>query len=493
MADDKTTAKRGFVFITTAKVYFLLTSLFAQLAFPRLFGDPVLFGRYRVVSALLNVFSMVIITATVQAVSRFASQKSMSDKGVIRGACIVQACLFLPIFFALLLGSNTVASYVFHDKTLSSPIRASSFVLLAYAFYAVFVGVINGTKRFARQAGLDITFSTLKTLLMVVLVVLTSSVTLAFSGFAIAGFVVLLLSVFLARPFAEGETLRPSQYLSYILPIGAWAFLLNLLLQVDVIAIKAKQFEGGADEASLVAAVYGAAKNLAIIPYQTVISLSFVAFPFVASASNAQKAKGAASSAIRASAILSLLALVFIYPMRADLLSVIFGAPYKEASSYMLPLLCATSFLAMMHVANAVVASASRPFLVLWSGGLAVATQVLLLIFLLGSDTKNPAILASYATLAGCAVGGVASLFVAFRLFEGGFFRTLFSTFLGAGVSTLISKILEGILHPVAIAIVATSVFVLLLFITKGVTLEEVKSLLASGRRRPNLQDSEHL
>ncbi|HNU69179.1 MAG TPA: hypothetical protein PKG82_08515, partial [Myxococcota bacterium] len=61
-------AGRGFFLITGAKLWFLLTATFTSLAFPRLFGDQVLFGQYRVVSGLLNVVTMVVITASVQAV-----------------------------------------------------------------------------------------------------------------------------------------------------------------------------------------------------------------------------------------------------------------------------------------------------------------------------------------------------------------------------------------------------------------------------------------
>ena len=42
-------AGRGFLFITAAKLYFLLTATFTTLAFPRLFGDPASYGRFRVV------------------------------------------------------------------------------------------------------------------------------------------------------------------------------------------------------------------------------------------------------------------------------------------------------------------------------------------------------------------------------------------------------------------------------------------------------------
>jgi|GEM_PF-3488322 len=492
MNDDKTRAKRGFIFITTAKIYFLLTSLFAQLAFPRLFGDTVLFGQYRVVSAILNVFSMVTITATVQAVSKFASQKSLSDKGVIKGACLVQAGVFLPIFLVLFFGSGIIATYVFHDDALAPPIMASAFVLLAYAFYAVFVGVINGTKRFERQAGLDITFSTLKTLIMAVLVVLTSSVTFAFSGFAVAAIIVMFLSMLLARPYTEGEFLKPSQYLSYLLPIGLWAFLLNLLLQADVIALKAKRFDGGPDEASVVAGIFGAAKNLATLPYQAVISLSFVAFPFVASASSEQRAKDAGSNAIRVAAVLTVFTVVFIYPIREKLLSAIFGSPYEKAGPYMLALLCASSLLALMHVANALIASASRPFWVLWSGSAAVTTQVALLYSLIGFITTNASKMAAYATLSGCAVGAFLSLLIASRLFGRKFLKTLFSTFFGGGVSVLLSRALEDIVHPIEMSFISITIFVLVLFFTKGVTIDEAKFLLASTRKHRRQQDSEH-
>ena len=423
-SDAAREAGRGFAWITLAKGYFLFTATLSSLAFPRLFADPVLFGRYRVVSGLLNVVTMVVITATVQAVSKLASEAGANLHGVRATAIRVQTALFGPIFLMLLAGAGAIG---FEDPELTRPIQAASFVILAYAYYAVLVGILNGTRRFARQAGLDMTFSTLKTGLMIGVVAATRSVSAAFGAFSIAAVAVLLLAVFVARPRErepDAETPGIRRYLGYLLPLGGYALVLNLLLQADILALKAAlgAATGDADAASRAAGIYGAVKNVAMIPYQAVISLTLVVFPFVSGAvsrNDAGTATATVRGAMRVCAVLSCAAVVLLVPAGQRVLSLLFGAPYAEGAAVMLPLLAAVTALAFLFVANAILASAGRPFLSLVSGGIAAAVQVGTLAGMLPRSlvAEAPQV-AAFSTLAGCACGAAFSLWFLARHFR---------------------------------------------------------------------------
>lgn len=489
-------AGRGFLFITGAKLYFLLTATFASLAFPRLFGDPVLFGRYRVVSGLLNVVTMVVITATVQAVSKLSSESGASLRSVRRSAVLVQTFLFGPIFGAMFLFAEDISGFLLRDPGLGTPLRVASLVVLAYAYYAVLVGTLNGTRRFGRQAALDVTYSTMKTAFMVALVVATSSVTWAFGGFAAAAFLVLGVALFVASLDPEATAGEPvkKRYLSFLLPLGGYALVLNLLLQADIIGIKAS-LGGGldawwsnpalADEASLAAGIYGAAKNVATIPYQAVISLTFVVFPFVSRATSVQD-KGSADAtvagAMRLASVLSGLSVAVLGTAGGGLLTLLFGEAYTGGGAVLVPLLTGVSLMALMFVGNAILASAGRPLVSLLCGGVAVAVQAGLL-FLLLSDAGDSARAwnaAALSTVAGCGCGALTSLVFLRRVFPGAVWvRTAVTAALALGVVIGLDHVAGDAISWPLRSLAAAVVFTAVLVAGRAVGKEDIRSVLS--------------
>ena len=478
-----------------------MTATFASLAFPRLFGDPVLFGRYRVVSGLLNVVTMVVITATVQAVSKLSSESGAPLRSVRRSAVVVQTFLFGPIFLGMFLFADELSGFLLRDPGLGTPLRVASLVVLAYAYYAVLVGTLNGTRRFGRQAALDVTYSTMKTAFMVALVVATGSVTWAFGGFATAAFLVLGLAFFVAGlgPDAgSGDPLK-KRYLSFLLPLGGYALVLNLLLQADIIGIKAS-LGGGlnawwsdpalADEASFAAGIYGAAKNVATIPYQAVISLTFVVFPFVSRATSAHDtdaANAAVAGAMRLASVLSGLAVAVLGTAGEGLLTLLFGEAYSGGGSVLVPLLTAVSLMALMFVGNAILASAGRPLVSLLCGGVAVAVQACLLFWLL-TDAEDPAqawTAASLSTMAGCACGAVTSLVFLRRVFPGAaWVRTAVIAVGGLCVVIGLDHVAGASVPWPVRSLAAAGVFTVVLVAGRAVGTDDMRAALSVLRRR---------
>lgn len=491
-------AGRGFLFITGAKLYFLVTATFTALAFPRLFGDPVLFGRFRVVSALLNVVTMVVITATVQGVSRLASEHHADLGRVRRSSFALQALLFGPVFLAMFAGADLVAGHLLGDGQLGLPIRVASMVVIAYAFYAALVGLFNGTRRFGHQAALDVTFSTMKTGLMVAAVVLTGSVAWAFGAFATAAFAVLVIALALARRTLwtppQDRTVTPGPLLRYLLPLSGYALVLNLLLQADVIGLKAVLGLGtgvAADTASAAAGIFGAAKNVALLPYQAVISLTFIVFPLVSAATSAgdrASAGDAASGAMRLSAILSCGAVAMLGAAPAETLGLLFGPAYAQGAPVLVTLLAAGAMMALMYVGNAIVASAGRPWISVLGGLWAVLVQLGLLALLLpGRDGNAASRAAATATVLGALAGAAVSGTLVAWLFRGApWLKTVAGAAVAASAGLGLAVLLEGqIAWPIR-PLVAGAVFVALLFVLRVVGREDLTLLRrAFGRRRP--------
>ena len=72
--DETRTAGRGLLSITSAKIYFVLTSYAVQICLPRLFGSAKALGEYATAMNLASILNNVLIAATVQSVSKHVSE-----------------------------------------------------------------------------------------------------------------------------------------------------------------------------------------------------------------------------------------------------------------------------------------------------------------------------------------------------------------------------------------------------------------------------------
>lgn len=500
-------AGRGFFLITGAKLWFLLTATFTSLAFPRLFGDQVVFGQYRVVSGLLNVVTMVVITASVQAVSKLTSQSGADIRQVRRTAMIGQTVVFGPIFLAFVAFHRFIASSLLSDPGIAQPLLVSGLVVLAYMYYAAIIGLLNGSRHFGRQAAMDILFSTLKTGLMIAVVVLSGSVALSYGAFAAAAWTVLMVAAFVSSrafsgvPRSSRGGLDLKEYLSYLLPLAGYALVLNLLLQADVIALKGilgrLSDSAGAvavvDAASAAAGIYGAAKNVALLPYQAVISLAFVVFPIVSSASSSGDREGASrvvSGAFRLASVLSWCAVAVFGSAPEEMLRLLFGAPYSSGATGLVILLGAGAMLAFMHVGNAVLASSGRPMVSVLGGvGAAVVQIVMLAILLPGASRSDATWLAAVSTLCGSACGAIVAGVLNGRIFGfSGWLRSAASATASAVAALIAARLLHGTCPWPLLPLISLVVFVAVLIVTGGVgraDLNIVSRVVSRRVRRP--------
>src|SRR5512141_1737074 len=79
-------AGRGLLFITAAKLWFMVAGYAIQFALPRALGSPAKYGAWGIVLACVSLFNNVMVTGTVQGVSRFVAQVPTRTGAVVRAA-----------------------------------------------------------------------------------------------------------------------------------------------------------------------------------------------------------------------------------------------------------------------------------------------------------------------------------------------------------------------------------------------------------------------
>ena len=86
-----------------AKLYFMIAGYAIYFTLPKLFDSEILWGNYLLVVGLVSVIDNVIVTGTIQGVSKFTSEDESRADGVKRSALLVQ----------LMVGGGLAVAYVF--------------------------------------------------------------------------------------------------------------------------------------------------------------------------------------------------------------------------------------------------------------------------------------------------------------------------------------------------------------------------------------------
>ena len=370
----------------------MLTGAIVSLGLPTLFdGHPdqgeAAFGVYGLVINHVSIFNMVVVGGTLQAVSKLVSESPGHARRTLNSALRLQLVVGVPIAALYVLSAPWVAGQL-NDPALTPYIRVSGAIVLMYCFYAVFVGYFNGLKRFTGQAMLDIGFASTKTVLLVGAVLAGFGVMGAIVGFAATAVVMTVVAgVWVVRlgrgspadQGAPGDS-RVGRLAAFMLSIMLYTFLLNAILRADLFLLKAFAAADGGDAATQLSnrlvGVYTAVVNVARLPYQAVIAITFVAFPLISRATfdgDRVTARGYIEQTARSSLLLAAGMVAVLLAQRQPVLAALYPQGYSAGGDPLLWLAVAMLAFSMLFVATTVLVGAGRP---MWASGVGLFTLV---------------------------------------------------------------------------------------------------------------------
>ena len=303
-------AGRGVLYIAFAKFYFMAIGLAIQVGLPRVVSTA-MFGAFSVVSSVLSTVNNVVVTGSIQAVSRFTAQDADRVRAVQHAGLRMHVVCGLPLG-VLFIAASPLIAHLLHDSSKIGPLMVGGLIIIGYAFYAVFVGTANGTRQFHKQAGLDVTFATLRMLGILGMAIAGLGVTGMIGGWVIAvGVILVVAATWIGLPrLPDGVARLPVRpMLGYFANVAVYLILFNCLMFVDTWLLKrymtqhyvaeaarlttaidtllpwAREVTGFHYDPSHLAdvqvAYYAAAQNLARLSYQAIIAATFVVFPLV--------------------------------------------------------------------------------------------------------------------------------------------------------------------------------------------------------------------
>ena len=428
--DTVRVAGRGVIYITFAKLWFLITGYVLTFGLPRIFkwesgGDAeqgqILYGAYKLVFMGVSFINNGIVTGTIQAVARFTSQDEGNAGAIRHTALKVQGILGLSIAAIYALFAGLIAELL-KSPELAYLMRLSAGVIAAYSCYSVFIGSFNGQRQFNRQALFDITYATVKTGLIIGLAAVGFKVFGTVLGFLISSVFIMAAAAVVSGIGGKGS-FSAKPYLAFSVTLIVYTFLLNLVLSLDLFLLKGLSshlaLESGmsADEASAFGKAltgrYGAVQGLAFIPYQAILSIAFVAFPLISKVTfegDREKTRLYILKTMRFTAIFIVgLATVFA-ALPEQSLGLIFPPEYQVAADALRILAFGIAAFGLMVVSNTILNGAGLPKKAYVTIVITLATVIGAVVGLILNANADNSTLTAAAT--GSTIGMFTGLFV---------------------------------------------------------------------------------
>jgi len=368
-------AARGALFIACAKAFFMVAGVAQRVLLGRLV-DPAAYGAFSHVNGVISSLNNTMVQGTVQAISRHTASGQASSEAVRRAGLRLMAVVGGLAGAAVVLCAPALVR-LFNLADYYVPwFRLVAAIPFVYSLYAVFIGSINGQRRFRLQAAFDMGFSLLKTTLLLAGAWLAmragdprSGVTGAFAGFVGAAVVILLIAVWVVgsplRRREAGARLAALSLLPFMLGVMGYAALINLTLNYDLWWLR---FFAGARlvdaQADALAGAYEAVRTVALLPYQGLIVLTFIIFPLVSRATFQEDA-AATAAYIRQAVRVAILAAAGVGLVLSVQPQFVLGLFYSEAYllgvSALPVLLFGQCSLAVLGIVCAIVNASGRP------------------------------------------------------------------------------------------------------------------------------------
>ena len=417
--------------IAGAKVFFIVAGYAVQLLLPRIFGEAKEFGLYSAAMSGVSIFNNVLIVATIQSVSRFVSENEAGAPVTLRQGLRVQTLVGGTSAAALFVLAPAVSRLLL-DEQLTPLLRIASVMVFAYALYATVVGSLNGRHLFGRQARLDVTFSILRTTGILAGAALGIGAVGAVIGFAAAGASILSIALIWVGWGKPGKGIPLRRWIRFMAPIWTYQLFLNGVLLIDIQVLKrtatevalmsATTTQAAVDIANQYVGYYRAAQTFAFVPYQLIISMTFIVFPMISKATslgNRDAARSTIQHAMRLSLLLLLSVAAPISGAAEGVVRLAYPADYVAGAPALAILVFGIVAFALFAVAATAISGAGQPSLAAGIAGVSLIVVVVanrLLIMRAGLSPETLGAAATGTTI-GMAVALVGSALAVYFLF----------------------------------------------------------------------------
>jgi stage V sporulation protein B len=517
-----TGAGRGVLYIAFAKFYFMVAGLVVQVRLPSILSHAA-WGSYSLVNSLVSPVNNVLVTGTIQSVSKFAAQEPEKARRVQHAGLRMHVRLGLVIAIAFVAAAPLVA-WLLHDMSKAAPLMLAGLIVGGNAFYAVFIGTANGLRQFNRQAGLDITFATIRSIGLLGMAMAGLGVIGVVGGWVAAvGVILLVAATWIGLPGAPAaaERLPVRPMITFFIGVAIYLALFNVLMFVDTWLLKrltteyfaahAGEFSGAIDrvlpwaprvagyhaDASVLADVqvgyYAAVQTFARLSYQAIIAATFVVFPLVSRSTftdDRETTRRYIAVTMRYSLMFAMAIAVVMAANPVDVLGLVYAPDYAELGGPALALLAIGNVAFSVFAIGGTIlngAALTRPAIATAAFTLALAAVANYIAIPLAVDSGRVLEVAAGVTGAAMLIGAVASGVVLHRRL-GAFLpiASLVRIAIATAAALAVGRVLplHGKLMSLAEAAVVGVTFLVVLVVTRELGKRDLEAIKAVRRKR---------
>jgi len=519
-----TGAGRGVLYIAFAKFYFMFVGLVVQFRLPAILSHTA-WGSYSFINSLVSPVNNVLVTGTIQTVSKFAGAEPDKAGRVQQAALRMHLRLGLLVALAFVVAAPVV-SWAFSDMSKMAPLMLAGVIVGGNAFYAVFVGAANGLRQFQKQAGLDITFATLRSAGLIGMAMAGLGVIGVVGGWVAAvGAILMIATAWIGMPAKDGpltgEPLAVKPLVQFFIGVAIYLALFNALMFVDTWLIKrlttdyyaahaadltsavgqvvpwASSASGYHTDASVLADVqvgyYAAVQNLARLPYQAIIAATFVVFPLVSRSTfteDRETTQRYIAVTMRYSLMFAMAIAVVMAANPREVLGLVYAPHFAERGGAALPMLAIGNVaFSLFAIAGTIFNGAGMSRTAIWVSGVTLVLATVGNFIAIPMVVDDGGVLEAAATVTGSAmllgaiVGGVM-----LHKKLGAFLPvvSLVRIAIATAVAIAVGRFLplQGKLMALAEAVVVGVTFLVVLVVTRELGKRDLEAIKAVRKKR---------
>jgi stage V sporulation protein B len=446
-SDGAVQAGRGALFIGAAKVFFMLAGLAQKLLLTRVVGIAE-YGVFSVVNAAVSMINNATVQGTIQSVSKFTAEDDSRADAVKRAGLRLQLLVGALLTLGFFLAAPLIAS-LYRDASYVRWFRLVAPIPFLYSLYSVFIGSVNGLRRFHVQAGFDITFSTIKTVLL-----LGGAAALGVAG-ALGGFVaaaaliLVAAAVVIGWPRGSGPAFPIRRLALFMVGIVLYTLLINAALNFDLTLLRRfAALAAQPEQANTLAGTYDAVRNFALLPYQALLIITFVIFPLVSRSTfeqDRETTRAYVTQTLRYALILAAAMASVLCARPEGLLRLIYRPEYADGATALPILVSGIVALSLLGVSGAIINASGHQWVAVALVALTVTVGAGASFLIVPGRPPGPPMLAAMAsaTALGMYTGIAAALIYVRRRFEAlpplaSVVRVVVSTAAAIGVARLV-------------------------------------------------------
>ena len=354
--------KKDALLIPFAKIYFMLTGYIFQVIISRLLTKSMI-GMFNYVNSVISPINMIMVQGGVQTASHFISKADKKEYADIKNKVLkLFFSISISLFLIMQFFAEDISSVITKDTQNSIYFRITLIIVLFYSVYAVLIGVFNGQKKFKNQALFDISYSSLKIISVSIFLVLGFRLYGVFWGWVTATILITILAFLFSKlKKNEKSSLSYKDLLKFSSPIIISQLFFYILLNLDTWMLGILSHK---DEVLINGGNYLTVTTLSRIPYQIVISITFIIFPFISKLTELKDKnliKSYIESSLRYSILIAAPFVILISSYPSIFLRIIYGVDFVENSVYLSILVVGILFLALFMINITIITASGRP------------------------------------------------------------------------------------------------------------------------------------